>query len=186
MEAGGTEGWKSGTQSTAAARCLRIGLEPTGSASGHTVSITPVPAATAEVTYLGNVVGQATQICDSPAVGRCRRSARPTNEPEPNGDQHHTSGLLHFALLLDIPKSLLPKRQDACSVLCHQGRSVERSEAALGRMYIQFVQSTAPAASQAKEQPRCTSSNTCRPCPRPFLTCESSRRALAQHSRPAR
>jgi hypothetical protein len=99
MGGGGTARWKSGTQSPRKATCLRIGLEPTGSASGHTVSKTSVPAAPARVADLHDLVGQVPQFCNSRAIGRCRRSAGRTGEPESNGDQHRKSGLLHFALL---------------------------------------------------------------------------------------
>jgi hypothetical protein len=42
--------------SLGAATCLRIGLEPTGSASGDAVSPTPVPTASARVTDLHDLV----------------------------------------------------------------------------------------------------------------------------------
>jgi hypothetical protein len=57
-EGGGTVGWKSDTPSPGKATCLGIGLEPTGSASGHTVSKTSVPAAPARVADLHDLVGQ--------------------------------------------------------------------------------------------------------------------------------
>ena len=105
MGGGGTARWKSGTQSPRKATCLRIGLEPTGSASGHTVSKTSVPAAPARVADLHDLVGQVpNSAIAAPLAGAAEAPDAPAS-PNPTAT---SIARAVFCILLssDIPNSL--------------------------------------------------------------------------------